>query len=264
MKNNIENIKTQIQQAFGKYTFIEDGHYYLCNGNRVGISTTKLIAQYENPFDSETVSRMVAKKRGKSQEEILEEWRIENLHSTIKGSMVHEFAQSLWLGEKYEFDYSNIPDEIDINRLKNDIDKLIPQAINFYYDYKDKYELIGCEIYLGDEEFDECGATDQIMLNKLTNDIVIIDYKTNKSIKKESYRHQKMLIPLNKYDDCNYIHYSLQLSDYKFKFEKNIKLPVKETFIVYFNVDADNYEIIEPLEMEKEVVEILERRKWGF
>ena len=220
MKNEIDVIKSKIKEVFGKYTFIEDGHYYLCNGKRVGISTTGLIGQYENHFDSETISEQVANKRGVSQQEILEEWRIENLHSTIKGSMVHEFAQSLWEEKEYKFDYSNVPSEIDIDRLKSDINLLIPQAINFYNDYKDMYELIGCEIYLGDEDFDECGATDQILYNKYTGGIAIIDYKTNKEIKRESYRHQKMLIPLQQYDDCNYIHYSIQLSGYKFKFKK--------------------------------------------
>lgn len=261
MKNNLEEIKNKIQQAFSKYTFIENGHYYLCNGKRVGISTTGLIGQYKQKFDSDTISQMVANKRGISQQEVLEEWRIENLHSTIKGSFIHEFAQSLWEGKEYKFDYSNIPKEIDLDRLKSDIEKLIPQAINFYNDYKDMYELIGCEIYLGDEDFDECGATDQMMLNKYTGGITIIDYKTNKKIEYESYKHKKMLVPLHKFDDCNYIHYSFQLGDYKFKFEKNTNLKVDETFIVYFNVNADNYEIIEPLNMEKEVETILELRR---
>ena len=261
MKNNLEDIKIKIQQAFSKYTFIENGHYYLCNGKRVGISTTGLIGQYEQEFDKDTISQMVANKRGISQQEVLEEWRIENLHSTIKGSFIHEFAQSLWEGKEYKFDYSNVPKEIDLDRLKSDIEKLIPQAINFYNDYKDMYELIGCEIYLGDEDFDECGATDQMMLNKYTGGITIIDYKTNKKIEYESYKHKKMLVPLHKFDDCNYIHYSFQLGDYKFKFEKNTNLKVDETFIVYFNVNADNYEIIEPLNMEKEVEKILENRR---
>lgn len=261
MKNDINTIKNKIKEVFGKYTFIEDGHYYLCNGKRVGISTTGLISQYENHFDSETISQQVANKREISQQEVLEEWRIENLHSTIKGSFIHEFAQSLWEGKEYIFDYSKIPKEIDIDRLKSDINKLIPQAINFYNDYKDMYEFIGCEIYLGDEDFDECGATDQILYNKYTSGIAIIDYKTNKEIKRESYKHKKMLIPLHKFDDCNYIHYSIQLSGYKFKFERNTKLKVDETFIVYFNINADNYEIIEPLNMEKEVEKILENRR---
>ena len=261
MKNEIDNIKNKINEVFGKYEFIENGHYYLCNGKKVGISTTGLIGQYENHFDSETISQQVADKRGISQQEVLEEWRIENLHSTIKGSMIHEFAQSLWEGKEYKFDYSKVPKEIDIDRLKSDINKLIPQAINFYNDYKDMYELIGCEIYLGDEDFDECGATDQILYNKYTCEIAIIDYKTNKEIKQESYKHKKMLIPLHKFDDCNYVHYSIQLSGYKFKFEKNTKLKVDETFIVYFNINADNYEIIEPLNMVKEVKKILENRR---
>lgn len=261
MKNNIQDIKNKIKKAFGKYTFIEDGHYYLCNGKRVGISTTGLFGQYEQKFDSDTISQRVANKRNISQQKVLEEWRIENLHSTIKGSLIHEFAQSLWEGKEYKFDYSNVPKEIDLDRLKSDIKKLIPQAINFYNDYKDMYELIGCEIYLGDEDYDECGATDQMMLNKYTNEIALIDYKTNKKIEYESYNHKKMLIPLHKFEDCNYIHYSLQLSDYKFKFEKNTNLKVDETFIVYFNVNADNYEIIEPLNMEKEVEKILENRR---
>lgn len=261
MKNNIENIKNKIKEVFGKYTFIENGHYYLCNNKRVGISTTGLISQYEQEFDSDTISQMVANKKGISQQEVLEEWQIENLHSTIKGSMIHEFAQSLWEGKEYKFDYSNVPKEIDLDRLKSDIEKLMPQAINFYNDYKDMYELIGCEIYLGDEDYDECGATDQMMLNKYTGGITIIDYKTNKKIEYESYKHKKMLIPLHKFDDCNYVHYSFQLGDYKFKFEKNTNLKVEETFIVYFNVNADNYEIIEPLNMEKEVIKILENRR---
>ena len=173
MKNNTQDIKNKIKEMFGKYTFIEDGHYYLCNGKRVGISTTGLISQYEQEFDSDTISQMVADKRGITQREILEEWRIENLHSTIKGSMIHEFAQSLWEGKEYKFDYSNVPPEIDLDRLKSDIEKLIPQAINFYNDYKDMYELIGCEIYLGDEDYDECGATDQMMLNKYPRDAAL-------------------------------------------------------------------------------------------
>ena len=261
MNNSIKMIKGRIQQAFSKYSFVEEGHYYLCNDKRVEISTTGLIALYENEFDKETISQQKANDRGISQSEILEEWRIENLHSTIKGSLVHLYAQSLWEHEKFEIDYSNIPKEIDINRLKKEIDILKIQADNFYNNYKDMYELIGCEIYLGDEDYDECGATDIVFYNKYTEEIVIADFKTNKEIKRESYRHKKMLIPLHKLDDCNYSHYSLQLSAYKYKFEKNTGLKVAGTFIIYFNNNAENYEIIEPLNVEKEIKKIYEIRR---
>ena len=254
-------ILQRIYKAFGKYTFIEDGHYYLCNGKRVDISTTGLISQYENEFDKDGISKQKALELNISQEELLEQWRIENLHSTIKGSLVHLYAQSLWEHEDIEFAYSSIPEEINLRRFVAEVDILKKQADNFYNDYEHIYELIGCEVYLGDEDYDECGATDIIFLNKYTNEIVIADFKTNKEIKRESYKHKKMLVPLHKLDDCNYSHYSLQLNAYKYKFEKNTGLKVAKTFIVYFNVNADNYEIIEPLNVENEIKKIYEIRR---
>lgn len=256
----IEEIKEKLK-VFDKYEFIEDGHYYLCNGKRVGISTTGLIHQYSQEFDSDKMSSIVAKKRGISQQEVLEEWRIENLHSTIKGSMIHEYAQSLWEQKEYIFDYSQVPQEIDLERLKSDIAKLIPQADNFYNDYKDMYSLIGCEMYLGDEEYDECGATDQLMFNNYTQEIAVWDYKSNKEIVYKTKYNQKMKIPLQKFDDVNHIHYSLQLCDYAYKITKNTGLEISEKMLIHFDITKDNYTIIEPLDMMEEAKEILENRR---
>jgi hypothetical protein len=49
----------------------------------------------------------------------------------------------------------------------------------------------------------------------------ILDYKTNKEIKKESYKNwegisQKMTGPCSNLDDCNFNHYALQLSAYMY------------------------------------------------
>ena len=256
----IEQIKQELNRAFGKYEFVEDGHYYLCNGKRVGISTTGLIHQYSQEFDSETIAQRVATKRNVSVDEILEEWRIENLHSTIKGNMIHQYAQSLWEQKEYIFDYSQVPQEIDLERLKSDIAKLIPQADNFYNDYKDMYTLIGCEMYLGDEEFDECGATDQLMLNNYTQEIAVWDYKSNKEIVYKTKYNQKMKVPLQKFDDVNHIHYSLQLCDYAYKIEKNTNLKIGEKMLIHFDTTKENYTIIEPLDMMEEAKKILEMR----
>lgn len=257
----IEEIKKELNRAFGKYTFVADGHYYLCNGKRVGISTTGLIHQYSQEFDSETIAQRVATKRNVPVDEILEEWRIENLHSTIKGSMIHEYAQSLWEQKEYTFDYSQVPKEIDLERLKSDIAKLIPQADNFYNDYKDMYTLIGCEMYLGDEEFDECGATDQLMFNNYTQEIAVWDYKTNKEIVYKTKYNQKMKVPLQKFDDVNHVHYSLQLCDYSHKITKNTGLKIGEKMLIHFDINKPNYTIIEPLDMMEEAKEILEMRR---
>lgn len=64
-----------------------------------------------------------------------------------------------------------------------------------------------------------CGQSDKVEVIKDTVDI--IDYKTNKEIKKESFRNwegisQKMTGPCAHLDDCNFNHYSLQLSIYMY------------------------------------------------
>lgn len=254
-------IKEKILNTFKDYDFVDETHTYFYKGNKVGISTTGLIHQYSNEFDKWGMSANVARKRGVSQLEILEEWKFENLHSTIKGSMIHEFAQSLWENKDYIFTYDNIPECINKKRLMEELLIMSNQAINFYNDYKDYYELIGCEIYLGVPDYDECGATDMILKNKFSDEILILDFKSNKKIEYESFGHKKMLIPLQKYEDCNYIHYSLQLSAYSYKLEYMTGIKAKEKLIVYFDCTKDNYQIIEPLELNKEVKQIYENRR---
>lgn len=64
-----------------------------------------------------------------------------------------------------------------------------------------------------------CGQSDRVEVIKDTVDI--IDYKTNKEIKKESFKNwekiaQKMTGPCAHLDDCNFNHYALQLSTYMY------------------------------------------------
>lgn len=62
-----------------------------------------------------------------------------------------------------------------------------------------------------------CGQSDRV---EVVKDIIdVIDYKTNKEIKKTSFVNwegisQKMLGPCAHLDDCNFNHYALQLTTY--------------------------------------------------
>ena len=69
-----------------------------------------------------------------------------------------------------------------------------------------------------------CGQSDRVEVVKGTIDV--IDYKTNKEIKKESFKNwegisQKMLGPCAHLDDCNFNHYALQLSTYLYMMLKH-------------------------------------------
>ena len=135
------------------------------------------------------------------------------------------------------------------------------QAINLYNDYKDMYDMIQYEFIVWSKEFDIAGSIDGIMYNKLTQKCCILDFKSNKDLQFESKYHKKMKVPLHKLDDVNGQHYYLQLSIYKYLIEKYTNIKVDELFIVYFNIDAENYEIIPITYLKEEVEEILENRR---
>ena len=248
-------------QYFKNIKFHEKEHFYTLHNYRFGISATSLIETYAQEFDSDSVSQMVANKRGITQQEVLNEWKKENEFSCIKGSCIHLKAQSLWMNTNYEIDYNKIDDNIDKERLKKEYDIMSEQAINFYNDYKDMYDMIQDEFIVWSKEFDIAGSIDGIMYNKYTQQCCILDFKSNKDLQFESKYHKKMKVPLHKLDDVNGQHYYLQLSIYKYLIEKYTNIKVDELFIVYFNTNAKNYEIIPIPYMKKEVEEILENRR---
>ena len=261
IKDDMKNKIIEELQFFKGIDFHEEEHFYTINDYRFGISATSLIETYAQEFDSDGISQMVANKRGISQKEVLDEWKKENEFSCIKGSCIHLKAQSLWMGTDYEIDYNTIDDTIDKDRLKKEYDIMSKQATDFYNDYKDMYDMIQDEFIVWSKEFDIAGSIDGIMYNKNTQQCCILDFKSNKDLQFKSKYRKKMKVPLHELDDVNGQHYYVQLSIYKYLIEKYTNIKVDELFIVYFNINADSYEIIEIPYLKKEVEEILENRR---
>ena len=93
-----------------------------------------------------------------------------------------------------------------------------------------------------------CGQSD--LVEVVNGKVNIIDYKTNKEIKTESFINwegasEKMLDPVNHLDDCNFNHYALQLSIYMYIILKhNPKLKPGRIFIhhvVFEQAGEDEY-----------------------
>ena len=88
-----------------------------------------------------------------------------------------------------------------------------------------------------------CGQAD--LVEVINNKVHIIDYKTNKEIKKESYKNwegisDKMKPPVSNLDDCNFNHYSLQLSIYMYIILKhNPKLRPGNIFIYHVEFEKE-------------------------
>lgn len=95
------------------------------------------------------------------------------------------------------------------------------------------------------------------------NDIYIVDYKTNaKGIQLNSYfdrkkkKSQRMYYPLNRLEDCNLIHYTLQLSLYAWMIQKiNPAFNIKVLRIQHVSPEGVHTEY--DLEYRKEDVELM-------
>lgn len=251
-----------LKDSFKDFKFYEDGHYYTYKDKPVGISVTRFIAEYENEFNQQEVAEKVALKENRPVEEILAEWKYKADFACAKGTTCHEYAQSLWSGEEYkplEFDNSK---EFEKARFE-----ICVQALAFKQNYQDHLEHLQDELVVGSAEYDIASAIDHLFYNKLTGGLVLVDYKTNSTLKgynddiKNRRYTKKMKVPLQHLDDNAITHYYIQLSIYKFLIEKYTGLKVEEMFIVYMSENIENYEIIEIPYLKKEVEEILENRR---
>ena len=89
-----------------------------------------------------------------------------------------------------------------------------------------------------------CGQSD--LVEVVNGRVNIIDYKTNNEIKTESFKDwegisEKLMSPVNNLDDCNFNHYSLQLSIYMYIILKhNPKLQPGKMYIhhVLFDIEG--------------------------
>ncbi len=253
-----EEVLKVLKDSFKDFAFFEDGHYYECKGQRVGISVTRLIEEYANEFDSEDMAEKVANKENRSIEEVLEEWKYKADFACTKGSTCHEYAQCIWSNKKW------IPNWFDrSDDYIQAVEKIKTQALKFYQDYESHLEHLIDELPIGSEEFDIASCVDHLFYNKLTGEVVLVDYKTNSYMSgynKKAYS-KKMKVPLNHLNDDALHHYYIQLSIYKYLIETYTPLKIGEMFIVYMSENIENYEIIEIPYLEKEVKIILELRK---
>ena len=105
------------------------------------------------------------------------------------------------------------------------------------------------------------------LLIKDGNEITLIDYKTNKEIKKKSYfdmntkTNLMMKYPLNNLMDCNYYHYTLQLSLYAYLLQQiNPNFKIKS--LQLYHVDHDNKTKIYHLDyLKDDVIRMLKHYK---
>lgn len=110
------------------------------------------------------------------------------------------------------------------------------------------------------------------LLVKDGNDIYILDYKTNKEIKQKGFfdsstkKQKTMFYPLNNIPDCNFYHYTLQLSTYAWMIKQmNPDFQIKGLILIHYdhnekctlyNLDYREEDVIRMLAFHKQQTKI--------
>lgn len=270
----LKSIKTfddfiNLNNSFDSVRFIEKDHRYKINGEFCKFSVTSFLKKYSKEFDAENIAKNVAVKQGKPVEEVLKEWEFKKNYSCFKGTEFHKYIEN-FLNRKFislnetELESFLIKEQVDniVDKkafYKNNMKNMIANFLKFYEWYNKNYNFLKSEFVVGDSESKICGTIDNLSVNKHTNNLSILDYKTNKEIKTKGFKGQKMLMELSHLDDCELTKYSLQLHVYKYIIEKNTSFRVDNLHIVWFPEDG-NYQLINPINLEKEAELILKKQ----
>jgi len=234
-------IKTATHPTGQKIEFKEDTHTYMSDGVKY-TSVTTLLKQWFPQFDEDRIAARTAQKRGITKEEILAEWRQTNNEACTLGTNVHLMCESILKGEE-------IPKPLN-QKEQNYLDvvsKYIPRLTK-------KLEFIESEKIIFSPKYKIAGTVDLIF--RLKNNIILMDWKTNKKLEFTNKYGEKGLRQLKHLDNCNFVKYSLQLHIYKKILEeenyfKNILKPV----IIYINPpEINSYPV---LDLQKEVKSML-------
>lgn len=262
----ITNIKRELE-VFQKFHFEEEPHIYWWidkNGQRrqAKTSMTALIHDHSQPFDAEKIAPFTAKKMHLSVQEVLDMWALSNEVSKVKGTHIHAYNEYKWQNKVYEYPKDKVAEQFGNDILEDMWPRLTKIADKFYNDYHDRIIPVGLELVVGDEELEICGSIDFLCYSLKLKSLIIIDYKSNKEIKFKPYKNQKMTGCLAHLDDCNYIHYSLQLNGYQYILEKNTGLKLNnEHFIVWMNENNDDYQIFKTKDLYEDAKMMLYEHK---
>jgi ATP-dependent exoDNAse (exonuclease V) beta subunit len=209
----------------------EDHSYVSLEEDNINwVSVTTLVSQFKEPFNAKAISEKVSKNKkskwyGMKPKEIQDAWNGESERALELGTFYHN-QREYDLCSLASIEKEGVPlpvySPIEKEGIKYAPDPKLTEGI--YPEHM---------VYLKSAGI--CGQSD--LVEVVNGKVNIVDYKTNKEIKTESYVNwegisKKMLHPVNNLDDCSFNHYALQLSIYMYIILKhNPKLKPGEIYI---------------------------------
>jgi ATP-dependent exoDNAse (exonuclease V) beta subunit len=195
-------------QPNGEIKLEEEAHKYILTGHEdiEFTSVTTCISEFFDKFDKEAVAyklvTTIPKYKGRSAEDRIKEWDI---------------------------------------KLKKDpeIDRAIA-GVNWLNKYlqKSDYDIFS-EVIVYCKELKIAGTVDLLVFDNESQKYSILDWKTSKAIKTDSYKMKTGNKPeTNDLLDCKFNHYTLQLSLYRYLLEKNYNIQLDDQLIIHLDTNT--------------------------
>ena len=262
----------KIDKQNGNVAFSEETHtYWNVDDNEKYISVTTLIHQFTQPFDKDfwsaykTLEKLLPKESwvvekkslltskkfdpellevyniskdefNKAQQDLLDLWDEENRKSCERGTKIHlDIENSFYTKAKdISLQKFGIGGKFECKKDYPELDLqygAYPEYL-IYYESDDKVIRLAGQIDL---------------IVKSGNEIYLVDHKTNKKIdQKSGYNSStrssvKMKYPLNNLPDCNFYHYTMQLSTYAWMLQKiNPNFIIKDLILNHYDHNGKN------------------------
>jgi hypothetical protein len=199
----------------------EPGHKYILSTNPSiqFRSITEIVSNYFEPFNKYIIAEKLVttniKYMDRSAEELIGEWDAARDH----GTKVHKEI------------------ELYLQNDKDPSEEKAKKGIDWLKKYQMKSDIeFYSEIIIYSKELKIAGSIDIIAYDKNIDAYEIIDWKTSKNIEMLSFGRKMGIKPITKnLMDCNFVHYSLQLSLYRYFLEEFYGLKINNQLIAHLN-----------------------------
>lgn len=196
------------------FKFDVDSHSYTYINENTGLPTqmfesvSGFISQFKKPFDK-NISKWVAKSRGVTQQEVLDEWEHLGNEGKRIGTIVHEWIESYYRGENPSL------------TGEEKVDFKINNFLDLYKSRLCKLTPILQEFRVFSKKWGIAGTLDALF--ELNGKYYVGDWKTNRDFKDDKHpkgRREKMLHPFNNLWSNDLNGYSVQISTYRLLLEE--------------------------------------------
>lgn len=193
-------------------------------------SATTFIHQFFSDFNAKEVAENLvannAKYAGKSAKQLVKSWK--KFGDT--GTFVHKELED-WLIAFREM--KTLP-EVTNQKSKHGVYWLEENLEDYYIPYP--------EMRVYSVKYQIAGTIDILLYNPKTDEWLILDWKTNKALYDRGFKGKKGTHAATaKLEDCNLVHYSLQLSLYQYLLEVEYGIRIKARVLLHLRPNATPY-----------------------